>query len=320
MTSGAGIDHDVTPTGIAERPRAKAPGGVGRATPRENLLALWRNCYTWPAGPILFGRDAVRQEGPQVAAGMRDRVFRATYRVTWPAVRDLVLVMLVVGAVVLAVQAVRVGTDDARAGAGSTPSAGPAGAPTALFIGDDYTAAGAGIKDTFARLTARSMGWVYLVDAQGGTGFVANGQQRSSAHGPYFSRLDRDKAVFRPDYVIVSGGRNDGAESPARVVAAATEYLRSVRKAFPDARLVIVAPFWVDSRPPSTLLALRDAERALAGSLHAAFIDPLNGRWVTNDTQARYIAGNRVDPTPEGHAYLSRQLTAQLKAIKWPAK
>jgi hypothetical protein len=82
--------------------------------------------------------------------------------------------------------------------------------------------------------------------------------------------------------------------------------------------LVIVAPFWVDSQPPSTLLALRDAERSLAPSLHAAFIDPLSQGWITNSSQSQYIAGNRVDPTVDGHNYLARQLTTRLKQIKWP--
>jgi lysophospholipase L1-like esterase len=262
----------------------------------------------------------VRQEGTKVVAPRKGGLAEwLAGRVTWSGARDLVLIGLIVGAVVLAVQAIRVGADDARAGTQSTAPAVAAGPPSALFIGDDYTAAGAGIKNTCSRLTAKAMGWVYLVDAQAGTGFVADGQQRSSAYGPYFSRLDRDKAVFRPDYVVVTGGRNDADESASRVVAAATDYLRAVRRAFPGSRLVIVAPFWVDSGPPSTLLALRDAERALAPSLHAAFVDPLGGAWITNGTQSRYIAGDRVDPTVEGHVYLARQLTARLKAVSWPA-
>jgi lysophospholipase L1-like esterase len=240
-------------------------------------------------------------------------------RITWPRVRDLSLALLLVLAVVLAVQALQVGTGEAQeADATDDPPNQLGTASTALFIGDDYATAGGGITNTYARITAKSMGWVLLMDAQAGTGFVANGQQQSSGNGPYFSRLNRDKAVFRPDYVVVTGGRNDGTESSGRVVRAATSYLRSVRQAFPDARLVIVAPFWVDSQPPSTLLALRDAERGLAPSLHAAFIDPLSQGWITNNSQSQYIAGNRVDPTVDGHNYLARQLTARLKQIKWP--
>jgi hypothetical protein len=228
---------------------------------------------------------------------------------------------LAVAVVVFGIQAVRnVGAADTSQDTGiGLPS--PTGtAPAVLFIGDNYTAAGAGITNTFARQSAKAMGWAYLSDAQAGTGFLAAGQQESSDNGPYFSRLDRDKGVFRPDFVVVSGGRNDAAESSARLTQAGTSYLRSVREAFPDARMVIVSPFWVDSRPPSSLTALRDAEQRLAPSLQAAFIDPLGESWITNQNQSQYIGGNRVNPTVEGHAYLARLLTAKLKAITWPAK
>ena len=227
--------------------------------------------------------------------------------------------VLAVLVVVLGVQAIRhVGGEEVPSGGGVGLPSPTGDAPAVLFVGDNYTAAGAGITNTYARQTAKTMGWVYLLDAQAGTGFVAAGQQRSSANGPYFSRLDRVKSVFRPDYVIVTGGRNDAGENSTRVVQAATSYLHAVRKAFPDARMIIVAPFWVDSRPPSTLLALRNAERGLAPALHAAFIDPLSQGWITNQNQSQYIGGDRVDPTVEGHAYLARLLTAEVKRIAWP--
>lgn len=241
-------------------------------------------------------------------------------RVTWSQSRDVALGLLAVLLVVLGVQAVwGIGADSVPEGTGSGVPSPTSTAPAALFIGDNYTAAGAGITNTFARQTAKAMGWVYLSDAQHGTGFLAAGQQISSDNSPYFGRLDRLKGVFRPDYVIVSGGRNDSVENSSRLVRAATSYLRSVREAFPEARMVIIAPFWVDSDPPSSLTALRDAEQRLAPSLHAAFIDPLGGRWITNQNQPLYIGGDRVDPTVEGHAYLARLVITQLKKVHWPA-
>jgi hypothetical protein len=239
---------------------------------------------------------------------------------SWPVIRDTGLGAIAVTVVLLAVTAVQHSGSSAVRNSDSAAGvvAEPARTPAALFVGDDYAAGGGGVVETFARITSRRMHWVYLRDAQPGTGFVADGQQWSSSNGPYLSRLARDRSQFRPDYVIVTGGRNDAEQRTAAVRNAATGYLPALHRAFPKARLIIVAPFWVDSDPPSTLLALRDTERGVARKLGATFVDPLAARWITNDNQATYIRADRVLPNPDGHQYLAQRLSGALQSVIKP--
>lgn len=182
-----------------------------------------------------------------------------------------------------------------------------------LIVGDSY-AAGTGATDLyggFAELTAVRMGWFANLDAQGDTGFVADGHTADPAHSPYPSRLATDRR-YLADYVIITGGRNDAANPNAP--EAASSYLKDVRLTFAKAKLVVVAPFWSNSNPPPGLLAIRDSEQRTATQLGAVFIDPLAGRWITDEDAAQLIGPDHTHPTPAGHRYLAERLVAALRA------
>lgn len=181
------------------------------------------------------------------------------------------------------------------------PAAPPAarGRPTALFVGDSYISS---TPDNFACQTARRLGWSCVVDAIGGTGYAGA--------RAYPGRLADDVARYRPDWVVVTGGRNDSQDEDAP--AAADRYLTDVRDAFPDAGLVVVGPFWDDSRPPASVLRLRDQLRTTAGRLGARFVDPLEDRWITEENAGRYIGADGVHPNAAGHRYLAERLAAAL--------
>jgi lysophospholipase L1-like esterase len=202
-----------------------------------------------------------------------------------------------------------------HANAKPTPTA--AAQVTALVVGDSYLAGAIGVTQqrTFGPLTCTALGWLCQYDAQGGTGYAADGHDNDSAFRPYGIRLATDQANdATPDVVVITGGRNDAAEADGATSAKA--YLAAVRKAYPTAALVVVAPFWDDSKPPPALLALRDVLKVQASRNRAAFIDPLGAEWITDANAPTYIGSDGTHPTAAGHAFLAQKLSSALREVR----
>jgi lysophospholipase L1-like esterase len=180
--------------------------------------------------------------------------------------------------------------------------------PAVLFIGDSYTAGGGTVSAplTFADLTCDRLGWNCYKDAQGGTGYTANGKVNDPAFTPYAGRLKRTRATVKPDVVIISGGRNDvGARGEA---AAVTQYVTSVRAAFPGARLIVLSPFWNDDSPPEVLLDVRAATRTGAVRAGATWVD------TTGWLDPSLMGPDDVHPLASGHEMIARRLAIAVRA------
>lgn len=185
--------------------------------------------------------------------------------------------------------------------------------PAALMVGDSFAeGTGATVGGGFAPQVCSQMGWTCNVEAEGGTGFVNNGHTGEGADptkASYGARLQADKGRYLADVAIVTGGRND-LSVPGDPVTAATEYLHALHAAYPQAKLVVVAPFWNDADPPAQLLNMRDAEKSTAAELGATFIDPLADGWTLRPDQ---LVADGVHPNQAGHDELARRLVAALR-------
>lgn len=186
----------------------------------------------------------------------------------------------------------------------------------ALFVGDSFTA-GTGAADqqhAESCLTAAELGWICNLDAQGGTGFVADGRADSPTSGPLASRLAQTHQHYLADVIVVDAGRNDAALPAAQVRGAVTAYLKALRAAWPEAELVLVAPYFLDSTSPlgtpGTAFLRAQAER-----FDAQLIDPVGEGWVRDDRTSGLTVEDGVHPSPEGHAYLARHLVEDLRRL-----
>lgn len=199
--------------------------------------------------------------------------------------------------------------------ASSSPTPTPE-QPAALWIGDSYTAGTGAKSPTRAEscLTSDAMGWICNLDAQGGTGFIANGHRNNLDFEPLGKRLAATHERFLADVVIVDAGRNDGSSPPSEVIPAARDYLRSVESAWPKAKLVVVLPYFMSSgaEPPSRSLnaALRSETERLGGQV----IDPIGEGWI-NDRAKSLTISDGVHPNPAGHRYIARHLTQDLRRL-----
>lgn len=178
-----------------------------------------------------------------------------------------------------------------------------------LVIGDSWTSG----SDIGGR---GPVGWPKLIEkdltrpdrpvdveesAAGGAGYADVG-----TGGATFPRLVGDAVQAQFDAVILFGSRND-TESQQQVQTGAQDAFTTVRQRFPTAKVIAIAPAWINDSPPAYLLSDRNAVRAAAAGAGAVFADPLAQHWFAGPAQA-LIGSDRTHPTDEGHRYLATRI------------
>jgi hypothetical protein len=209
------------------------------------------------------------------------------------------------------------GTNSARVVVGETvptrgeESTSTASRPRVLFVGDSFPAgSGAATKeDSASCLAASAMEWTCHVDAQAGTGFVANGRASDPSYAALIDRLPRTRAISGVvDVVIVDAGRNDRGFADDQLKSAITAYLGGVRNLWPESELVVIEPYFLDSVAPlfraPVLDHLEDETKRLGGHV----ISPQQEGWIDP------VAENR-NPDAAAHQRLGRRLAGSLREL-----
>jgi lysophospholipase L1-like esterase len=192
-----------------------------------------------------------------------------------------------------------------------------AGAPTqpsSLWIGDSYTQGVGAVDQSHAEscLTSTAMGWVCNTDAEGGTGFIANGRVTDPTYAPVGRRLAADKANLLADVVIVDAGRNDSTLPEPKLEHAADREFAGIRKDWPKAQLVAIVPYFMNATGRTAAFAA--FERAEMVKYHGQVVDPIAEGWISAKTASMTIA-DRVHPTPAGHRYIAQHLVADFRRL-----
>lgn len=183
--------------------------------------------------------------------------------------------------------------------------------PRVAFLGDSYTQ-GAGTDNgskAFVMVAARKLRWSGRQFAVGGSGY-------SGPPGRSYGERLQHVIDFRPDYVVVSGSRNDTRVGPGVVHAEAVTLFQRIREQLPAAQLIVVGPIWVDQSPPTEILRLNSEVRSAAEGADAVFIDALDPSWM--DGSAELIADDDIHPTERGHDRLAERFVDEVVAAKIP--
>ncbi len=182
--------------------------------------------------------------------------------------------------------------------AGASLSAAPAGAVTAgaastgastddgstvAFIGDAYTLAPSADDPAWTSVAADELGWRPVeVDPGAGYDTSLTGAEASDYCGksscPAYQDLVGEVTGETPDIVVISGGRNDGRKG---IGGAAEELFSTLKEDLPDARIVVLSPFYDDDPAPSWLDKQSAALEKAAGDVGVEFVDvgrPLEGK------------------------------------------
>lgn len=188
--------------------------------------------------------------------------------------------------------------------------------PSVLFVGDSFTA-GTGVQnevDAYPALIARNAGWNVHVDAQGATGFIADG--RGTGNGNTSRLIDRLPATGHRfpevDLLIIDAGRNDLSYPIEEIAAAVTEYLTQARRQWPGAKIVQILPAFVMSKPYDTYPDLLDKINSSLAAVDGTLIDPFAEGWYTGADLESMLISDKVHPNWLGSAHIGDRLLASL--------
>jgi len=203
----------------------------------------------------------------------------------------------------------------ALATAGLVACAAPAPAPQATgdgpvvaFYGDSYTL-GTGASDPSVRWSTRiseSRGWVEVNPSVNGLGFINNRQVFGDGDLPS-KIIDAD-----PDIVFVTMGLNDNFSysfAADAIEAQIDADLRRLTEALPEARLIVVEPFWYTSERPPSVPIILEWVRDAAERYGADYI-PGASTWIQG--REGEMAADGLHPNDEGYAEMTRRMEAAL--------
>jgi lysophospholipase L1-like esterase len=186
-----------------------------------------------------------------------------------------------------------------------------------LFVGDSFTA-GAGVQDAqdaYPEVIAQNANWDLHVDAQGATGFIADGQGTGNGDtSRLIDRLAANRQNFpKVDLLVVDAGRNDIDHPTEEIAGALSEYLTQARRQWPDAKIVEIFPFFVSSKPPDTYPELVDAINTSLFAVDGTLVDPFAERWFANVAPESMVIQDGVHPNKAGNIYIADRFIASLR-------
>lgn len=189
----------------------------------------------------------------------------------------------------------------------STPA--PRGA-TVAFYGDSYTYGeqASSAAHRWSTLLCQQEGWIEANASINGLGFVANRDVT----------VDAVQTVVEahPDVIVVTMGLNDtfiaGQQIDAIASAIHSDFAR-FRSEAPQARLIVVEPFWIPAPVSPEYTAVAEAVRAGAVEAGADYVAGA-GDWLTGHPEWR-ADDQYQHPNDNGYAELARRMTIELQRL-----
>lgn len=197
----------------------------------------------------------------------------------------------------------------------AAPDTGPGesrvpGQPVVAFYGDSYTR-GTGVTDLDLRwstLLSEERGWTEVNPSVDGLGFVNN---RSAVQDDLVDLI----LAENPDIVFVTMGLNDNFSMPDEAEAiesAIRDDLATFADELPDARLVVVEPFWYTDKRPSSVETIIGWVSDAAARVDADYI-PGASHWLEGHPE--WMATDGIHPNDDGHAEIAERMDEELTKL-----
>lgn len=197
--------------------------------------------------------------------------------------------------------------------------------PTALVISDSYTS-GDGLAETsYACAAATRMGWLCKLAAEPGTGYISGGtanrfpiDQGTGESTAFGERIPILAGMYRPDIVILDGGRNDTFVPPDDRFAVTASTIWQAHQTWPAARIVYVVPRFL-ARPDDDLGVgddIADRLKEASGVKDLVVVDPIAG--LKDSDTGRMISADGTNPNLDGERSLAAALGRALKTSRIP--
>lgn len=183
------------------------------------------------------------------------------------------------------------------------------GRPRVAFYGDSYTlgTGATGVDKRWSTIISEERGWSEFNPSVNGLGFVNN-------RGP---GQDLPELVIanEPDIVFITMGLNDNFSydrAADEIKAAITADFTKLKDALPDARFVVVEPFWYRDARPQSLGIISGWVEDAAAAIGADYI-PGASRWIEGHPE--WMAEDGLHPNDDGYAEMARRMDEELRKI-----
>ncbi|MGV8884529.1 MAG: SGNH/GDSL hydrolase family protein [Microbacteriaceae bacterium] len=193
-----------------------------------------------------------------------------------------------------------------------SPATEPATGPRVAFYGDSYTL-GTGASSPAMRWSTKvssARNWQEFNPSVNGLGFVNNrGNDRD---------LPGDIIANDPDIVFVTMGLNDNfsyASDPQRIHSQIDTDIDRLVAALPDARFIVVEPFWYTDERPESVGIIGGWVRDAAARVEADYI-PGASHWIEGHPE--WMAADGLHPNDEGYAAMTAQMETALDKLGLP--
>lgn len=192
----------------------------------------------------------------------------------------------------------------------------PASGPVVAFYGDSYTL-GTGASDPSLRwstVISAERGWSEFNPSVNGLGFVN--------HRSNFGEDDLPELVIdsEPEIVFITMGLNDNFSydrSADLIHETITADLTRIRDALPEARIIVVEPFWYTDTRPESLETIIGWVEAAAAEIDADWI-PGASRWLDGHyagSDDSWMASDGQHPNDDGYAHMADEMDAALARL-----
>lgn len=192
-----------------------------------------------------------------------------------------------------------------------TPPAGDEDAPRVAFYGDSYTL-GTGASDPSLRwssIICAERGWQEFNPSVNGLGFVNN--RATDGEGD----LPALVIANDPSIVFITMGLNDNFSydrAANQIRLRITEDFTRLATALPDARFIVVEPFWYTDRRPESVEVIIGWVRDAAAAIGADYI-PGASHWIEGHPE--WMASDGLHPNDAGYAAMATRMDAELTKL-----
>ena len=179
------------------------------------------------------------------------------------------------------------------------------------FYGDSYTL-GTGASDESKRwstIICEQRGWSEFNPSVNGLGFVNN--RGTFGEGDEPSQVIADD----PDILFITMGLNDNFSydrAADQIKSQITDDFERLKEALPDARIIVVEPFWyTDQRPKSVEIIIGWVKDA-AAEIDADYI-PGASHWIEGHPE--WMAADGLHPNDDGYAAMAKRMNEELTTL-----
>jgi lysophospholipase L1-like esterase len=179
------------------------------------------------------------------------------------------------------------------------------------FYGDSYTL-GTGASSPEKRwstIVSAERNWREFNPSVNGLGFINNRSVFGDGDLPDLV-IDSD-----PEIVFVTMGLNDNFSfdrAADDIHAQIDDDLDRLKQALPDARFIVVEPFWYTDDRPASLETISGWVEGAADSIGADYI-PGASHWIEGHPE--WMASDGLHPDDEGYAAMAEQMDAALERL-----